>query len=195
MHPTLQYFAQDIFRLCFSNSINLKVQWIPRDLNKDADEISRLSDSIDIDDWGLSHKFFKLIDGRWGPITIDLFANYYNTKTKRFYSLFLTPHSSGVDAFSYDWSNENSLMVPPVSLISKTILHADLCKSIGVLVVPFWTSADFWPLLVSDFRDNIKDLIIVKGEKVIQQGLNKNSIFGSSSFKGNFLAMKMDFSN
>jgi hypothetical protein len=195
MNPVLQYFAHEIFNLCFQNLIDFKIHWIPRGLNKDADAISRLADEIDIDDWGITVDFFKILDGRWGPITIDLFANYYNSKTQRFYSLFITPHSSGVDAFSYDWSSELGLMVPPIPLVSRAILHAKLCRCSSILVVPYWPSSDFWPLLVSDFRDNIKDLVIVKGSKVIQQGLNKNSIFGSENFKGNFLAMKMDFSN
>ena len=193
MKTSLQSFAEAIFELCFNNNINLVADWIPRAQNKDADFVSRLADEIDIDDWQISQSFFDILDKRWGPFTIDLFANYYNTKCERFYSLFYSPSSLGVNAFRYDWSNENSLMVPPIPLISDTLNHARLCKGRGTLIVPLWPTASFWPVLMGDFEQYIADLLVVKGTSVLLQGKNTKSIFGSNSFQGKMIAIKLEF--
>ena len=134
-----------------------------------------------------------MLNGKWGPISVDLFANYYNRKCDRFYSLFYSPKAIGVDAFLHSWAGETCLMVPPISLVTKALYHAKLCKCSVVLVVPVWTSAPFWPVLKNHFKSHIRDFMVVKGSKVLEQGLNKNSIFGSNSFKGDVLAVKMVF--
>ena len=193
MNVVLQLIAEEIHDLCFRNNITLVVEWIPRSQNEMADAVSRLADAIDVDDWGISDEFFKILDKKWGPLTIDLFANYYNNKCERFYSLFFSPKSSGIDAFTHSWVGENGLLVPPISHIPKALSHAKLCRCEVVLVVPFWTSSAFWPVLGNNYRRFIVDYIIVKGQNVLKQGLNKNSIFGSNSFRGELIALKLDF--
>ena len=193
MNPVLQYFAEAIFELCFINKIDLFVDWIPRSQNVDADLVSRLADRVDIDDWQISKEFFSIIDGRWGPITIDLFANYYNTKCERFYSLFYSPYSHGVDAFRYDWEGENALLVPPIPLITRALTHARLCKCKCILITPLWTSATFWPVLTGEYMKYVRDSLQVKGTSVLQHGRNTKSIFGANNFQGDLLALKLDF--
>ena len=193
MNAVLQHFAEAIFEICFSNNIKLNVEWIPRSQNEKADAISRLADAIDVDDWKTSDSFFKILDKKWGPFSVDLFANFYNAKCSKFYSLFYSPRSHGVDAFAHNWAGENALMVPPIPLIPRTLYHARICKCKGTLIVPFWTSSSFWPVLLNDFQSNIKDWMQLKGGKVLEQGKNRNSIFGSNRFQGDVLALKMEF--
>ena len=193
MNPVLQYFAEAIFDICWSNSISLSVEWIPRTENQKADAISRLADSIDIDDWGLTDEFFHILNNKWGPYSVDLFANYYNNKCTKFYSLFFSRGSAGVDAFSHNWAGENALLVPPIPLVVKALRHAKACSCKITLVVPFWSSAAFWPVLLCEFSQNIKGWLQVKGEKVLKQGRNPNSLFGSNIFKGDVLALCLDF--
>ena len=52
-------------------------------------------------------------------VSIVRFASYTNKKTQRFYSKYTCPGSEGVNSFSVDWSNENYLLVSPVSIISR----------------------------------------------------------------------------
>ena len=91
---------------------------------------------------------------RWGVATIDRFALEKNRKTMRFNSKHLCPGTLGVDAFAFDWTREFDWFVPPVYLIGKTIKY--FCSSkIGckaILVCPYWTSATFWPLIVTKFN-------------------------------------------
>ena len=193
MNAVLQHFAEAIYNVCSTNNINLVVDWIPRSENTEADAVSRLADRVDLDDWQISDEFFKLLTNRWGAFSIDVFANYYNAKCDRFYSLFYSPRSLGVDAFRYDWNGEFVLMVPPISLIPRALAHAKLCRCKGVIIVPLWTSASFWPYLVGDYKEYIVDFLQVKGKNVLMQGKNTNSLFGSNAFQGDLLALNLAF--
>ena len=110
----LQLLALEIYELCLQFNIKLRVNWVPRKLNKEADEISKY---VDTDDWRITNSFFERVEKRWGPHTIDRFANYENRKLPRFNSKFYSPFTEKVDAFSTSWENENNLLVPPVKSI------------------------------------------------------------------------------
>ena len=56
----------------------------------------------------------------------------------------LSPGSSGVNAFSQDWSHHNNQLCPPVYLTCKVVSAQE------TLILPVWKSAHFWPLLCSD---------------------------------------------
>ena len=61
----------------------------------------------------------KQLKQKWGPFTIDRFANQKNAKTTRYNALFWNPNCEAVDTFTQDWSNEINWVVPPVFLVSK----------------------------------------------------------------------------
>ena len=127
-----------------SNRITVDVQWIPRTENQEADAISKM---IDRDNWETTQVLVQYFNDIWGPHTIERFADNKNAKVPRFNSRFWRPGTEGVYAFSLDWSNENNYLVPPVHLVTRFIYHAILTKSTGTLIVPWWPSAPFWPLL------------------------------------------------
>jgi hypothetical protein len=54
-------------------------------------------------DWEVSGNFFDLMNGLWGPFTIDRFANFNNKKLNRYNSLYWNPGSEAIDAFSQNW--------------------------------------------------------------------------------------------
>jgi hypothetical protein len=148
MKPECHQFAVEIFKVCSLNRVSLNMEWIPRDKNKEADRLSRLSDFIDTDNWGLIAPFFSLIISKFGPFSVDCFANFYNKKVVKFYSLFHVPGSSGVDAFTFDWANKFCLLTPPVAVVGRSLEHLFCCRSKGVLIVPMWPSSFYWPLLL-----------------------------------------------
>ena len=194
MKTELHTIAMEVFFLCLRNGITLEVEWIPREENEAADSASRMAAMVDTDDWQLSPSFFSILDNKWGPMTIDCFANYYNNKLPRFYSLFNSKGCAGVDAFSFNWAGETCLLVPPVSIVGRVLLHLRLCNSKGILVVPFWPSAVYWPMLMGKFSVYIKDHIRVKGRNVLAHGMNSNSLLGSDEFHGDMLALLIDCS-
>ena len=192
MKSELHSIAMEIFFICLRNGISLAVQWIPRSLNEAADSASREAFMVDTDDWQITQQFFDILDRRWGPLSIDCFANYYNKKINRFYSLFNSQGCEGVDAFSFNWNGENCLLVPPVCIVGKVLRHLQLCRAKGILLVPAWPSAHFWPLLVTEFAPFVQDSLRVRGKNVLCHGLNTNSLLGSPHFVGDMLALRID---
>lgn len=52
-----------MFGLCVAHSIQLEIEWIPRNMNTVADELSKI---YDYDDWGVSDKIFECFNKMWG---------------------------------------------------------------------------------------------------------------------------------
>ena len=48
---------------------------VPRARNEQAGYLSR---SVDSDDWSVSFPIFRLLNSRWGPDTVDRFADEHN---------------------------------------------------------------------------------------------------------------------
>ena len=80
---TLQVEVLAIFTVCVSSCIRLEPEWILREENKKADFISRL---VDHDDWKLNPAVFKELDIKWGPDSIDRFADMHYHQVQRFNS-------------------------------------------------------------------------------------------------------------
>ena len=190
----LQAEALDIFKLSVQHNIIMEPEWIPREQNEVADYLSRI---MDYDDWGLSVAAFQLIEDKWGPHTVDRFANSTNAKLLRFNSRFLDIGSEAVDAFTVHWGSENNYFCPPVYLIPRLLFHAMYCKCVGTLIVPEWPSAAFWPL-ISDSHgslvDFVKDYLLLP----LSPGLFVKGKRGACLFKdgiptSNVLAVRVDF--
>ena len=129
-------------------------------MNQQADYISRL---IDTDDWQITNEFFLFLDERWGPHTVDCFANYYNHKLPKFFSRFWNPNTAGVDFFFQPLGGENCLVVPPVGIVPR-VLHYMKCQyAVDTLVVPFWPSAHYWPLTMHRYGDSLVVHVIRAG--------------------------------
>ena len=190
----LQDLAVSLYFLCKKESINLRLSWIPRDENTVADEMSRY---VDYDDWRTSVTFFNYLNARWGPFTIDRFANSRNTKTTRYNALFWNPLCEAVDAFTQDWSGENNWLVPPVFLVPSVLHHARSCRASGTLVVPFWESAAFWPMLRKRsgvFKKFVRDYETFPDTSgVLELGDFRRSLLGSARFQSPIIAFRIQF--
>ena len=190
MHFDLHLLASDIFSFCYNYGINLEIDWVPRSLNDKADYLSKI---VDFDDWEVVPEIFQFLNSRWGPHTVDCFATFYNFKVPRFFSRFWNPGSSGVDAFFQTWQGENCWVVPPVVLLSKVLRFMSLSRAQGTLVLPYWPSAPFWPLLVRDFWEFVIDYQFFVGALSVRQGCNSNSLLGSPTWSGHIIAVRLVF--
>ena len=190
----LHEMAERIFNLCKSYGIQLVVEWIPREYNKYADYLSKV---VDHDDWQTSSPFFKYLEERWGPHTLDRFASSTNTKTRRFNSKYLCPNTEQVNAFSVSWEGENNYLVPPVTYVPKVLAHLKSSRAKGTLVVPYWPSAAYYPLLFTGkdaMEPFIKALEVIPFEKgILIQGENKDCFIGSDQYKSDILVARIEF--
>ena len=75
-NPLLQQEAIAIFNNSIRNQVRIEPEWIPRETNQQVDFINRIVDS---DDWILHPDLFEKLDTKWGPHTVDRFANCFNT--------------------------------------------------------------------------------------------------------------------
>ena len=178
--PLLQQEALAIFATCMKGKIKLEPEWIPREENLWADYLSRM---IDYDDWMLNPLVFNQLNARWGPFTVDRFAEARNAQLPRFNSRHWSPGTEAVDTFTCDWGNENNWWCPPIYLIPRLLKHARVTKAMGALVVPEWRSAPFWPLL---YPDGVQPAGFVKDvcELPRKQSLFVAGPSGSVLFKG-----------
>jgi hypothetical protein len=128
----------------------LKAKLIPIHLKQNdpriqiADAGSRVRDS---DDWSLDEFSFHCLQNQFGPFSLDAFADSSNAKAAHFFSDFLCPGTWGINAFAHSWDGHQVWLCPPVSKILQTIRKLNKSRLTGVLIVPNWKSADFWPIL------------------------------------------------
>ena len=137
---------QEIFKI-MKICQKLRIRIFPIHLRREdpriqkADEGSKITDT---DDWQVDVATFKKLDAVM-HFTIDLFASPKNSQCARFYSNFWCTGTLGIDAFCHNWDDETAWICPPIKLILKVIRKIKVSKIKGVLFVPEWQTADFWP--------------------------------------------------
>ena len=136
-----------IYKVCRQWAIRLYPEWVPRDLNKEADYLSR---QIDKDEYMLNPTYFAALDILWGAHTVDRFSSFKTRQIPRFNSRWLNPCTEAVDAFTVNWVGENNWIFPPPFLIPKVLARMQHNHEDGTLIVPLWTSSPWWPLLTTD---------------------------------------------
>ena len=194
--PNTELHSIDIFDFCRKFNVRFVSQWVPRERNTCADDISNI---INFDDWYTTQGFFAHLDHIWGPHTVDRFANALNAHLPRFNSRFRVPGTEAVDAFSVSWAAENNWLVPPVHCIIMVIQHLLVCSAFGTLVVPYWPSNAFWPFPFAsslDCQPYIVDSIYFPDlSGIFALGCYKDSLIGSDKFNSAVLAVRIDARN
>ena len=189
----LQRHALEIFQFYVVYNVSIEIEWVPRSLNDYADSLSRV---IEFDDWSVSTDFFAYVSSLFGPFTVDRFASPDSAKCARFYSKFWCPGAEGVDAFSVDWAGENNWLVPLIYLISRTIFHLEVCSARGVLVIPKWLSAAFWPTVfpMGGLKPSIRQVVEFSDPSFVFAPARDghNTIFCPFRFKSAVLVLLLD---
>ena len=91
---------------------------------------------------------------------------------------------------------ENNWLVPPVYLISRTILHLEVSGAGGNLLVPKSSSAVFWPILFPTYgsRFLVKLVLEFTDPTVIFASLRLHTIFSPFRFRSSVLVVRLDAS-
>ena len=80
-------------------------------------------------------------------ILIDRFATANNHQCPRFNSRYRSPGMEAMDAWSQDWSRDHNWLNPPWSCIARCLEKLRRQGGTATMVVPYWTSQYWWPLL------------------------------------------------
>ena len=86
------------------------------------------------------------------------------------------------------------MVVSPVCLVLKTLHYTFEQKAVGSLVVPFWPSSSFWPLISRIYANFIVDYRVFSGDGSLEHGRNVKALLGSERFKGSVMAVQLIFS-
>ena len=192
--PHLHAVALKVFNIAIQYQIRLEPEWVPRELNEQADFLSRI---VDYDDRYLNPTVFMWLDATWGPHTVDRFADHNNCQLPRFNSRCWSPGAEAVDSFTVNWAGENNWWCPPVGLVPRVIAHAQVCGASGTLIVPEWPSAPFWPVVhptaeqFAEFVVGTQELPL--SELLIMPGLSGCSLFGGKVPNTRVLALRCEF--
>ena len=116
----LQGIALEIFNICVKCSIHLEVVWIPRELNEQADYLSKM---VDPDDWYLNPTIFQQpwIDYGGHTLWIGLHPVRMHMQLPRFNSRYWNPGTEAVDTFTCNWVDELNWCCPPIFLIPRNL--------------------------------------------------------------------------
>ena len=109
--------TKNIWQFLLSKGLNLTAEYLPTDLNTEADYESR--NVQDWTEWKLCQAVFQKVCLRFGHPDIDLFASRVSHQIPTYMSLKLDPTCLAVDAMQQDWTHYYPYAFPPFNLIGR----------------------------------------------------------------------------
>jgi hypothetical protein len=138
--------AKDIWVWCKSKDIWLSATYLEGRLNTEADTESRKF-KCELE-WSLQQEVFNSICEILGNPKIDLFASRINRKLNTYVAWRPDPHAQYIDAFTINWSKDYFYAFPPFSLIARVLQKTQIDAATGILILPKWTTAVWYPTLL-----------------------------------------------
>jgi hypothetical protein len=145
--PELSALVKQIWLECARWGIDATAEWISRDRNERADQLSKFRDTAD---WALHPSLFAAVDQLWGPHTVDRFASAHNAHCRRFNSRYYDAAAEAVDAFALSWRGENNYAFPPFDMIAQTLAHAQRDFADLTLIFPFWPAQPWFNRVMAE---------------------------------------------
>jgi hypothetical protein len=152
----LNALARELFWFGLEAKIALTVEWVPREENTLADELSKM---LIPDDFAIGRAHFELLERRFGAHSIDLFASSANNLCSRFYSLHWCRGSGGVNAFAYNWSGETAWIHCPYRMVGRVWRKLEHDGAIATMLIPLWESATWWRLVAPDVAHFVEAVV------------------------------------
>jgi len=144
--PECNKIAKEIWLWCRDNNVWVTISHIPGNMNVQADAKSRIFN--DRTEWTLNKSVFQNICKKLYKPNIDLFASRLNYQVKPFISWTPDPEAFAIDAFTVNWKQWLIYAFPPFSLVQRCLRKLDGDVAEGVLIVPLWTTAVWFPQLL-----------------------------------------------
>ena len=97
--------------------------------------------------------------------------------------------------FRTEFIRRNCLFVPPITLITRALFYLRKQQAKASVVVPFWPSSYFWPVIRRQLAHYVVDYKVFNGREALEHGRNTNALLGSSQFLGEIIAFRMNFTS
>ena len=161
----LNKLTREIWDFTISHHNFIAATFIPGKINLIPDKESRNKRYVETE-WNLNSQTFDIINKAFGPFNVDLFASRLNYKVKHYVSWRQDPGAKFCNAFLIpNWNEFYAYCFPPFNLINRVIQKVLQDQCTICLILPRWTSQQYWPviqkllirpILVLDWR---KDLL------------------------------------
>ena len=138
-----------LFWLCIEYRIAWDIVWLPRELNKHADELSKF---LDNDDWRLGDWAWREVNKRFGPFDCDRFAAHGNNLLDCFCAMHWCPGVWFVDCYSGNWGRGFSWWHPNPREVPRVLAKVRSDRAKGALLLPLWPGAWWWLKVCPDGR-------------------------------------------
>jgi hypothetical protein len=150
--PALMHLAREIWQQAADLQVRLFASYINTSNNHLADYLSRGKRAPG---WRLPQPLFDVLERRFGPHTIDLFASSHAHLLPRWCSLD-QDGAVAVDAFSINWSREHGLINAPWDLLPRIVAKLREDQATATVIAPWWPTATWWPDLTNISRDHVR---------------------------------------
>lgn len=141
----LNIVCRDIWQWCEIRKIVIFASYINTKDNLEADHLSRKK--FQDTEWQLNDIVYTQITDYFGLPDIDLFASRCNAKCDVYVTWKNDPDALAVDSFTISWKNKFFYAFPPFAMITKVMHKIIKEKAEGIVVVPYWPSQPWFPLL------------------------------------------------
>ncbi len=137
--------AKQIWEYLLKNKIQCTAEYIPTELNVQADRESRTTDSSE---WKLKELTFNEICSNFGQPDVDLFASLACHQLRKYISYKPDPEALAVDAFQQNWAHTFPYAFPPFNQIGRTLAKVRKQRSKMIIVTPTWQTQPYYPTLL-----------------------------------------------
>ena len=120
----------------------------------------------DYTEWMLNKNISIKLTDIWKMPEIDLFASRLNCQFKPFVSWHPDPEAVAIDAFTFNWGNGLKYILPPFSMIQRTLKKLAKDQGEAIMVVPYLITACWYPQMLQLLVD--KPVLLPKGKRVLQ---------------------------
>ena len=152
--PAMMKELRKLWWVLDMEDISLRTRYIRSAANVWADQLSRRENE---DDWMLGWRYFRQLEQRFGPHTVERFATANNTHLPRFNARFYSPGTEGVDAMARSWENENNFVNPPWSLLGQVAQKLRNERAAATVVAPYWVTATWW----TELQDLASEILVI----------------------------------
>ena len=157
-----------------------------------ADEGSKTPDT---DNWSIDAWSFEMLQSiEKKSFDTDLFADANNKRADRFFSLFYSEGTKGIDAFAQDWEKLGNLWIcPPISQLIRVHRRIKNSRCGGLVVLPEWETSTFLRCYLEESGEaKFPYKLIRRWQPYIIQNENarNTALFGRPNF--NFVALSFN---
>ena len=135
----LNEIARRIWLWAMERNIWLTAVHLPGVLNVEADRASRTKYECE-SEWQLDPELFGVLNDKFGPFEIDLFASRVNAQCSLYFAWKADPGAFALDALAHEWSFNSMYAFPPFSLIGRLLAKVEREEADVCAVLPLWTT-------------------------------------------------------